>query len=241
MKVLITGASTGIGAATAKMMAKDNELFLVYNRSVDSAKAVALEVEKLGGIAHLLQCDVTTEENCIELMRQVSELTEYLDVLVNNAGGLVRRVEAQDLTWDFMQEVFNLNTFSLFKITGLAIPLLEKGTNPNIVNIASIVIRHGAPGATMYAASKGAVDVFTRGLARELAPNIRVNTVSPGVIDTPFHVKVSSKEQMEAWASANPLGVNGVGDHIGLAIQFCVDNTFLNGENVDVNGGAWIR
>lgn len=241
MKVMITGASTGIGAATARMLAKDNELFLVYNRSVDAAKVVAAEVEALGGTAHLMQCDITKEDNCVALMKAVSEKTEYLDVLVNNAGGLVKRVPAEELTWSFMQEVFDLNAFSLFKLSGLAIPLLKNGTNPNIVNISSIVIRHGAPGATMYSASKGAVDVFTRGLSRELAPEIRVNTVSPGVIDTPFHVKVSSPEQMEAWASANPLGVNGVPDHIAMAIQFCIDNTFLNGENIDVNGGAWIR
>lgn len=241
MKILLTGASTGIGAATAKMLAQGNELFLVYNRSVDAANEVAKSVESLGGTAHLLQYDITKEENCIALMKEVADKTEYLDVLINNAGGLVRRVAAQDLTWDFMQEVFNLNTFSLFKISGLAIPLLKKGTNPNIVNIASIVIRHGAPGATMYAASKGAVDVFTRGLARELAPTVRVNTVSPGVIDTPFHEKVSTKEQMDAWASANPLKINGQGEHIGLAIQLCIDNTFLNGENIDVNGGAWLR
>lgn len=241
MKILITGASTGIGAATAKMLAKDNELFMVYNKSEDSAKAVAKAVENLGGRAHLLQCDVTVEQNCIQLMDEISDLTDSLDVLINNAGGLVKRVPIKDLTWDFMNEVFNLNAFSVFKISSLALPLLEKGTNPNIVNIASVVIRHGAPGATMYAASKGAVDVFTRGMARELAPYIRVNTVSPGVIDTPFHEKVSTPEQMAAWADGNPLKKNGVGEHIGLAIKLCIENTFLTGENIDVNGGAWIR
>jgi len=241
MKILITGASTGIGASTSELLAKDNELFLVYNRSLDGVKQVAEAVKNNGGKAHILQCDITKEENCIELFNQISKLTDSLDVLVNNAGGLVKRVPAKDLTWDHMAEVFNLNTFSLFKITSLAIPFLEKGTNPNIVNISSIVIRHGAAGATMYGAAKGAVDVFTRGLSKELAPLIRTNTVSPGVIDTPFHVKVSSPEQMKAWASANPLQKNGNGDHIGLAVKLCIENTFLNGENIDVNGGAFVR
>jgi 3-oxoacyl-[acyl-carrier protein] reductase len=241
MKILITGASTGIGSAIAKNLAENNELFLVYNQSKESAIQVAEEVTKMGGIAHLIQCDITKEENCVALINEVKELTDYLDVLVNNAGGLVKRVPATELTWDHMQEVFNLNTFSLFKITSLAIELLNKGTNPNIVNIASVVIRHGAPGATMYAASKGAVDVFTRGLMRELAPNIRVNTISPGVIDTPFHHKVSTKEQMDIWAEANPLKKNGQGEHIALAVSFCIENTFLNGENIDVNGGTYIR
>lgn len=241
MKILITGASTGIGADTAKMLANNNELFMVYNRSVDSAKTVAAEVNQLGGKAHLLQCDITKEENCIKLFKEISKLTDSLDVLINNAGGLVRRVPASELTWEYMNEVFNLNTFSLFKITALAIPYLKKGTNANIVNISSIVIRHGAAGATMYGAAKGAVDVFTRGLSKELAPSIRTNTVSPGVIDTPFHEKVSTPEKMKSWAESNPLLRNGNGEHIALAVKLCIENTFLNGENIDVNGGAWTR
>lgn len=240
-KILLTGASTGIGAETARLLAQGNELFLVYNSSREAATKVADEVEALGGTAHLIQCNITSEKNCQALMKAVKEKTDYLDVLINNAGGLVKRQAADALEWSLMEEVFTLNAFSLFKITSLAIPLLRKGTDPNIVNISSIVIRHGAAGATMYGAAKGAVDVFTRGLSKELAPEIRTNTVSPGVIDTPFHKKVSTPEQMEAWASGNPLKKNGEPKHIASAIQLCIENDFLNGENIDVNGGAWIR
>lgn len=240
-KILITGASTGIGSETACQLAKGNELFLVYNRSQEEAENVAKEVEQLGGIAHLIQCDVTKESHCIELINSVKEKTGYLDVLINNAGGLVRRQAADQLEWSLMEEIFALNAFSLFKISSLAIPLLREGSDPNIINISSVVIRHGAAGATMYGAAKGAVDVFTRGLSRELAPNIRVNTISPGVIDTPFHHKVSTQKQMELWAENNPLKRNGEPKHIAQVIKMCIENDFLNGENIDVNGGAWTR
>ncbi|PRY20633.1 3-oxoacyl-[acyl-carrier protein] reductase [Aliiruegeria haliotis] len=240
-KILITGASTGIGAETARLLAPGNELFLVYNRSVDAAKALGTEVEALGGTAHLLQSDITSEIACIELFRQLGELTDSLDVLVNNAGGLVRRQPVDALQWNLMEEIYALNVFSLMKVTSLAIPLLRKGTGASIVNITSIASRHGAAGATIYGSAKGAVDSLTRGWAKELAPAIRVNSVSPGVIVTPFHDKVSTPEQMGAWAEGNPLGRNGQPEHIASAIKFAIDNDFLNGESIDINGGLLMR
>ncbi|PLW76849.1 SDR family NAD(P)-dependent oxidoreductase [Cohaesibacter celericrescens] len=240
-KILITGASTGIGAETARLLAPNNELFLVYNRSVDKAKALEVELLALGAKVNLLQSDITSEIACIELFRKIGELTDSLDVLVNNAGGLVRRQPVDGLEWQLMEEIFSLNVFSLMKISSLAVPFLRKGTNANIVNITSIVVRHGAPTATLYGAAKGAVDTFTRGLCKELAPNIRANSVSPGVIDTPFHEKVSTPEQMDAWAEGNPLKRNGQPSHIASAIKLLIDNDFINGESIDVNGGLTIR
>jgi 3-oxoacyl-[acyl-carrier protein] reductase len=240
-KILITGASTGIGAETARLLAPGNELFLVYNRSVDAAKALAAEVADLGATAHLLQSNITSEIACIDLFRQLGELTDALDVLVNNAGGLVRRQAADALEWNLMEEIYALNVFSLMKITSLAIPFLRKGQNASIVNITSIASRHGAPGATIYGSAKGAVDSLTRGWCKELAPDIRVNSISPGVIDTPFHEKVSTPAQMDAWAESNPLGRNGQPAHIASAIKFVIDNDFINGESIDINGGLLMR
>ncbi len=240
-KILITGASTGIGAETARSMAKGNELFLTYNRSVEAAEALAVELKNLGAEVHLLKADITSEQACIALFEDIKAYTEYLDVLVNNAGGLVQRQAADSLQWDLMQDIFALNTFSLFKITSLAIPLLRKGNSPSITNITSVVVRHGGPTATLYAASKGAVDTFTRGLATELAPVIRVNSVSPGVIDTPFHHKVSTPEQMVNWAENNPLKRNGTPENIASTVAFCINNDFVNGESIDINGGLTMR
>jgi len=126
-------------------------------------------------------------------------------------------------------------------VTSLFIPMLEKGEDPNIINITSVAMRHGGPTATIYAASKAALDSYTRGAAKELAPNIRVNAVAPGVIVTPFHDKVSTPEQLEAWRKGNPLERNGDPIHIAQTIKFIVENNFLNGETIDVNGGLLMR
>lgn len=240
--ILITGASTGIGAQTALTLAKDNLLFVHYNASAEAAMQVVAQVEQLGGRAVPVQADVTTEKGCEALVAAVAAQTDHLDVLINNAGGLVQRQAADALQWDLMERVFALNTFSTMKITSLCIPLLRKSTqDPNIVNVSSVVIRHGGAGATIYAAAKGGVDVFTRGMAKELAPAIRCNAVCPGVIDTPFHHKVSTPQQMEAWAANNPLKRNGLPEHIADTIALLTRNSFLNGETIDVNGGLTIR
>ncbi|GAL30766.1 3-oxoacyl-[acyl-carrier protein] reductase [Vibrio variabilis] len=240
-KYLITGASTGIGAETAKLLAPGNELFLVYNRSAEKALRLKQELESIDATVHLFQADLTSEEACNELFKQVSEVTRYLDALVNNAGGMVQRQNITDYSWDLMLDVFNLNTFSLFKVTSLAIPLLKLSENASIVNVTSIVVRHGGPTATLYGASKGAVDTFTRGASRELAPSIRVNSVAPGVIETPFHSQVSTNEQMKTWAENNPLERNGQPQEIAHAIKFCIENQYMNGECIDINGGSSIR
>lgn len=240
--ILITGASTGIGAAAAKELAAGNRLFLHYNASEKAAYEVKKAVAALGGEAELLQADITTEKACVDLVGQLRKRTDTLDVLVNNAGGMIRRKPADSLEWDLMEQMFALNVFSLMKITSLCIPLLRNsGSDPSIVNISSVVIRHGGPGSTTYTAAKGAVDAFTRGISRELAPHIRANSIVPGVIDTPFHEKVSTPEQMRAWAEGNPLKRNGQPENIAKTIRLLIENDFINGEAIDVNGGLFIR
>ena len=181
--ILITGASTGLGAETARLLAPGNEIFVHYNASDDAAQAVAEDVAKLDGKAHLLQADLTTEKGCRDLVQSVSEKTDKLDVLFNNAGGLIRRTAAGACDWSLMQEVFALNTFSTMMMASLCIPLLEKGEDPCIINNSSLATRHGAPTATIYGAAKSAIGAFTKGAAKELAPKIRVNAIAPGFID----------------------------------------------------------
>ena len=239
--ILITGASTGLGAETASHLAGGNQMFIHYYASGEAAEKVAADVEAKGGKAHPVQADLSKEEGCRSLFEAVAAKTDKLDLLVNNAGGLIRRQTAREYEWRLMEEIFALNTFSAMMVTSLFIPMLEKGEDPCIVNISSIAIRHGGPTATIYAASKAALDSFTRGLAKELAPGIRVNAVAPGVIITPFHDKVSSPEQLEAWSKACPLQRNGEPIHIAQAIKFIMENNFLHGETIDVNGGLFMR
>ena len=239
--ILITGASTGIGAETARHLAQGNQIFIHYFSSADAAEKVAADVKERGGSAHPVQADLSSEAGCRTLVEAVSNATDKLDVLFNNAGGLIERKGAHELEWGLMESIFALNTFSTMMVTSLCLPLLEKGDNPCIVNMSSVAMRHGAPTATVYGASKAAVDSFTRGIAKELAPHIRVNAVAPGVILTPFHDKVTAPEKLEEFRKANPLQKNGEAIHIAMAVKFLIDNDFINGETIDINGGLFMR
>lgn len=240
--VLITGSSTGIGAAAAKAMAKDNFILIHCNRSEEAANEVLAEVKRLGGSGKVIKADVGKEEECRHLVEEVKESVDSLDVLVNNAGGLIERQSVDEgLTWDLMHTVFDINTFSAMYITSHLAPLLRKGNNPSVVNITSVAMRHGNPSATIYGACKAALDSFTRGAAKELAPEVRVNSIAPGVIETPFHERYSTPERMKKFEEATPLKRNGEPDHIVQAILFLADNTFVTGEAIDVNGGIQMR
>ena len=239
--ILITGASTGIGAETARLLAEGNDIFVHYFSSGAAAREVAAEVETKGGRAHPIQADLSTDDGCRQLVDAVAAQTDKLDVLVNNAGGLIERKSVGEISWDLMAQIFALNTYSIMMVTSLCLPLLEKGADPNIINMTSLAIRHGAPTATVYGAAKAAVDSFTRGIARELAPRIRVNAIAPGVILTPFHDKVTSADQLETFRSNNPLQRNGQAIHIARAVEFIIANDFLNGETIDINGGIFMR
>jgi 3-oxoacyl-[acyl-carrier protein] reductase len=239
--LLITGASTGIGAATARRLAAGSEVIIHYHASPASAEEVAAAVRAAGGTAHLVQADLATEAGCRHLADFAAQRCPKLDVLVNNAGGLVRRHAARELPWQLLQDVFALNTFSAIMMSSLCIPLLERGHQPCIINVTSIAVRHGAPTATPYGAAKGALDTFTRGLAKELAPTIRVNAVAPGVIETPFHDKVSTPEKLAEFRAATPLQRNGQAEEIAATIDFLIGNLFMTGATVDVNGGLFMR
>ncbi len=239
--ILITGASTGIGAETAKILAKNNNIIIHYNRSKDAAEETARIVEEHGGKSFLVQANLITEEGCIELIDKVKEKYSKLDVLVNNAGGEVERLTARTLTWKNMVDTFSLNTFSAMKVSSLSIGLLEKSAESVIVNITTLAIRHGSKDSLSYGASKGALDVFTRGLARELAPNIRVNAVAPGFTDTPLVRRFVSPEKTREVIRDTPLQKIGEVYQIASAVKFLVDNDFITGETIDVNGGLFMR
>ena len=141
-----------------------------------------------------------------------------------------------------MIDTFNLNTFSVMKMSSLSIDLLEKSNNdPIIINVSSLAIRHGSPSSILYGASKGAIDSFTRGLARALAPKIRVNAVAPGVINTPLLRKFSNPEIMKKNIEETPIKRIGESNHVAHTIKFLIENNFITGETIDVNGGFFMR
>jgi len=144
------------------------------------------------------------------------------------------------LSWQHLADTFALNTLSTMRLTSLCRSLLESGDGACVVNVTSIAMRHGAPTATAYGASKAAVDAFTRGAAKELAP-IRVNAVAPGMIDTAFHERVTSEELLRGFVEATPLKSLGTAEMVANTIKFVIENEFMTGETVDCNGGLFMR
>jgi 3-oxoacyl-[acyl-carrier protein] reductase len=195
---LITGASTGIGRATACALAEAGAFVGVHYRgSEKEAEETLRRVKAKGGSGCLIRGDLRKEEDAKEtVMRFVAE-AGGMDILVNNAGSLVKRCRIEDMPLDLFRDVVDTNFTSAFLVTRESIPHLRKRKG-RIINVHSIAARNGGGnGATIYAAVKGALATFTIGLAKELAPDgIIVNAVAPGVIMTPFHERFSTPETL---------------------------------------------
>jgi len=242
-KVLITGASTGIGAAAARAFAAAGcRLAIHYNASRDAAEAVAADVRKAGVEAHLLQGDVRDSATVRRVVDGAANALGGLDVLINNAGGLVKRVPVAEIDDAIFDEIVDLNTRSLVIACAAAVPHLRKAKGGSIINVTSIAARHGGgPGAALYASSKGFVSTFTRGIARELAPdNIRVNAVSPGVITTPFHERYSTPQMLETMRLTIPMARLGTAEECAGTFVYLASDAmsgYITGQVIEVNGG----
>jgi 3-oxoacyl-[acyl-carrier protein] reductase len=240
--VLVTGASTGIGAAVAIALGQQGAAVAVhYNESADAAEQVAAAIRAAGATAVLLQGDVSADGVPERIVEEAAEQLGRLDGLINNAGGMLGRIPLGEITDAHYERVMNLNARSVLAATRAAVPHLAK-TRGFIINTTSIAARHGGgPGSTLYAASKGFVSTITRGHAKELvASGIRVNAVSPGVIATPFHARYSTAEQMETQRKAIPMGRVGTAeDCVGAYLFLCSEALagFVTGQVIEVNGG----
>ncbi len=239
--IVITGAGMGIGAATARRLAPGNRLILQYHTSKTDVLALQEELAPVSAGVDVVEADLTSDVGCTALFEEIAKHTDILDVLVNNAGGMIERQLVDNLAWDHLAATFALNTFSAMRLTGLCTPLLRKGSHPCVINMTSIAMRHGAPTATAYGASKAAMDAFTRGAANELAPHIRVNAVSPGIIDTRFHERVTSAEKMKQFIENTPLKRTGTVEDVARTVEYLIDSTFVTGETIDCNGGLFMR
>ena len=240
--VLITGASTGIGAALARAFAAQGaKLALHYNSHDADARALAAE---LGTQPVLVKGDLTKRGEARRVVNDAAAALGGLDVLINNAGGIGERrpiTEVDDALFDF---VYDLNVRSLLAATQAAIPHFEKRGGGNIVNVGSIAgIDGGGAGASVYASAKAAVHNLTRHTARDLAKkNIRVNTVAPGAIATPVHAK-TPKERLDAMRNAAPMGRIGEPQDCVGAFLFLASNElsgYITGNIVHVNGGMFM-
>jgi 3-oxoacyl-[acyl-carrier protein] reductase len=239
---LITGASSGIGAAAATVMADlGARVAIGYHVNQAGAEQVRDTIVRAGGKAITIRADVRRSEDIRALVKSATDQLGPIDILVNNAGSLVQRMKIQELTEQRWDEIMDLNLKSAVLCSQAVTPSMIERKRGAIVNVASIAARHGGgPGAGAYATAKGGVITFTKALAKELAPQgVRVNAVSPGVIDTPFHEAFSTPELLRHFVTAIPLGRLGTAMECATVIAFLASDaaSFIVGESVEVNGG----
>lgn len=240
--VLITGASTGIGAALARAFAAQGaKIAAHYNSSAGAAEKLAEEVTAAGGTLQLVQADFSRSGEVRRAVEDAAAALGGLNGLINNAGGMVTRIRYEEATDEDYDAVMDLNARSVVTASKAALPHLKRHGG-FIINTTSIAARNGASnGAGLYGSSKAFVSNVTRGMAKEFIPfGIRVNAVAPGVITTPFHERYSTPELLEAMLKTVPQGRLGVAeDCVGAYLYLASEalSGYVIGQVLEVNGG----
>lgn len=245
--VLVTGASTGIGAAVAQALAGlGARVGLHYNASREAAEAVAAGIEAGQGQVRLIQADVSTGAGARAAVEGMLAAWGRIDGLINNAGGMVRRVPYAQATERDYDEIMDLNARSVVVATQAAHAALKAAAAETgdafVINTTSVAARNGASGgAGLYGSSKAFVHNLTRGMAKEfIADRIRVNAVAPGVIATPFHDRYSTEAQMKAMLATIPAGrIGAAEDCVGAYLYLASPalSGYVMGQVIEVNGG----
>ncbi len=240
---IVTGATSGIGFQVAKRLGKDGYIVILNGIDDTRGEEKIAELASEGITAEYYGFDVTNEEQVNASVKEIGEKYGRIDALINNAGGLGGRSRFEEMTTEFYRGVMALNLDSTFFVSRAAIPYLKKGENASIINYTSNAgWNAGGPGAGIYGTSKAAVHTLTRALAKDLAEyGIRVNAVSPGTIDTPFHeqIKSTKPEVFASWKNNIMLGRLGQPEEVASVISFLVsdDAAFLTAETIQVGGG----
>ncbi len=240
---VVTGATGGIGFEVAKRLGKDG-FTVVLNGIDDEAGAKCVEELTSAGVkAEYLGFDVTNENEVNANINKIGEKYGKIDLVVNNAGGLGGRSRFEEMTTEFYRGVMALNLDSTFFVSRAAIPFLKKGENASIINYTSNAgWNAGGPGAGIYGTSKAGVHAITRALAKDLAEyGIRVNAVSPGTIDTPFHaqIKATKPEVFASWKDNIMLGRLGQPQEVANVVSFLASEnaSFITAETIQIGGG----
>jgi 3-oxoacyl-[acyl-carrier protein] reductase len=242
---LVTGASSGIGRATAVALAQAGASVGVnYCKNRAGGEAAAETIRQSGGEAVALQADVTRASDIEKMVQSVRKRWGRVDILVNNAGDLLARRKLDDMTEEYWDQVMALNLKSVFLCVKALWEEMAARKSGCLINVSSIAGRNGGgPGAAAYAAAKGGLLTYTKALAKELAPyGVRVNGVAPGVIATPYHERYSPPELFKQYISTIPLGRAGTSEEVAQVIVFLASPaaSYMTGETVEVNGGQWM-
>ncbi len=240
---IVTGATSGIGFEVARRLGQDGYRVILNGRNHEVGAQRVAELVTEGITAEYCGFDVTDEAEVNKNIKKIGEKYGKIDTLVNNAGGLGGRSRFEEMTTEFYRAVLALNLDSVFFVSRAAIPFLKKGEHPSIINFTSNAAWNaGGPGAGMYGTSKAGVHAITRALGKDLAKDgIRVNAVSPGTIDTPFHkqIKSTKPEVFASWANNILLGRLGQPEDVAGVVSFLAskDASFMTAETIQVGGG----
>ena len=244
---IVTGGSRGIGAATSLLLAKAGYLVVVnYVSNAAAAEAIVTQIEKAGGKAAAIKGDVASEKDIVALFKAADQFGQ-LKVLVNNAGVVDLKARVDEMTAERLARMFTINITGSFLCAREAVKRMSTrhgGSGGAIVNLSSAAATLGAPGMFVdYAASKGAIDVFTLGLAREVAAEgIRVNAVRPGIIDTDIHASGGEPDRVAQMRAQLPMQREGTAMEVAEAIVWLASDkaSYVTGTCLGVSGGRSI-
>jgi len=242
---IVTGGSRGIGAATARALARAGYAVAInYRQQQDEATALVKEIVNSGGRAIAVQADVSEERDVIRLFEAIDKHLGCVCALVNNAGVLEHQMRLESMSADRLRRIFSVNVIGSFLCCREAVrrmSLRSGGSGGSIVNVSSGASRYGSPGEYIdYAASKAAVDTLTIGLAKEVAEDgIRVNAVRPGLIHTGIHADGGEPDRVNRMAATIPMKRGGTPEEVAATVCWLLseDASYVSGAIVDVAGG----
>ena len=239
---LITGASSGLGAACGRLAAAEYDFVLNYRSNQDGARAVQSIIEAAGGKAVLAQGDVSDPDDIAAIYKQLDDSFGRLDVLINNAGIVAQTAKLTQIDHARLTQMMNVNVIGAMLMAKEAVIRMQaQGDGGAIINISSAAARLGSGNQYVdYAASKGAIDTFTKGLSDEVAAdNIRVVSVRPGLIDTDIHAKGGDPDRARRLAHMVPMKRVGSAEEVARAILWLAspEASYVTGTALDVSGG----
>jgi len=239
---IITGGGTGIGRSIAELFAREGASVVITGRRPEKLREVQDTIVSHGGSAIAVSADITNPSDNEKIIKETLNAFGKLDILVNNAGDFIMTTVTDTPVEDW-DRIFNINVRGVFLMSRLAIPEIERNGGGSIINISSTLGEQVIPACTAYCASKAALNMMGQSMALDYAAkNIRVNTISPGVVDTPIHA-ARKIDDVDAWqkqmASMHPIGRIGQPIDVASAALFLAsdDATWITGANLQVDGG----